>query len=597
MFENFDLKAVRLKDADFSPRRALVKRYIESFDLDRLMHSFRKNAGIETHAEPLGGWESENCGLRGHFVGHFLSACSKFAYGDEDRNLKQKAYDIVDILEQCACDNGYLSAFEEETLDILEFEENRDVWAPYYTLDKILQGLIDCYVYLKNDKALRLALNLAGYIYKRFEKLNYWKIDGILRCTKVNPQNEFGGIGDAIYQLYAITQDPKMLELAQIFDRNYFLRPLAKGEDVLENLHANTHLPLIIGAMKRYNITREEMFKEAAHNFYDFLIGRTFANGNSSSKATAYIKGGVSEKSEHWGSYGFLGDALTGGESESCCAHNTEKIAEQLFRWTGDVKYLDHIETLKYNAVLNSASAVTGLSQYHQPMGMNAEKKFSEPYDSFWCCTASGIEAMSEIQNNIWYKKEDSILVNMFVASHVHWDEKGLELFQETRFPDQRFSTIKIKTEKPSCFTICFKSSAIKGIQINGVDCDLRVKDGLVVIWREFNDGDCITIEIEAQLKRIPLLGHSNMEAYMYGKVLLAQKGPYVPIKEDVLEELKENSEGSLEFYLETATKAQLKFVPLFRIENEQHTVYQNTEYDKEEPYFQHAPDGSMAYQ
>jgi uncharacterized protein len=365
MFTNFELDKVKLKDEYFSYRRELVKTYITEFDIDRLMHNFRKNAGIESDVLPLGGWEDEGCGLRGHFTGHFLSACSKFAFGDQDEYLKKKAYQIVDILESCAKPNGYLSAFEEEQLDILEVEEDENIWAPYYTLHKILQGLLDCYIYLKNQKALKLSVNLGNYIRNRFQKLSDRKIDGILRCTKLNPKNEFGGIGDALYLLYDITQDDNMLQLAELFDRNYFINKLAEGKDILENLHANTHLPMVISAMHRYQITGNDIYKTGAVNFYNYLSGRTFVNGNNSSKAASYIKGGVSEKSEHWGTFGDLSDALTGGESESCCAHNTEKIALQMFQWFGEAEYLDHIESLKYNAILNSASNKTGLSQYH----------------------------------------------------------------------------------------------------------------------------------------------------------------------------------------------------------------------------------------
>jgi uncharacterized protein len=602
MFRNFSLKDVQLKDDDFAPRRELAKKYIQDFDVDRLMHTFRKNAGINSQVKPLGGWESENIGLRGHFVGHYLSACAKYAYSDQDEVLKQKSMQIVDILEQCAFDNGYLSAFPEEILDRLEIEENREIWAPYYTLDKILKGLVECYHYLRYEKALNLAVNLAYYIYRRFEKLSYWKIDGILRCTKVNPQNEFGGIGDTLYQLYDITADSKILETAQLFDRDYFISPLADGKDVLENLHANTHLPMILSAMHRYNITKEEQYKKASIHFYDFVLGRTFANGNNSSKATAYIKGGVSEKSEHWGGYDSLLDALTGGESESCCAHNMEKIAQQLFEWTKDVAYLDHIEALKYNAVLNSTSSITGLSQYHQPMGTNVSKKFSTPYDSFWCCTASGIEAMSELQKNIWFKSEDAILVNMFTASNVFWAEKDVYIKLRTQFPDEKCAFFTIQTPNPTIFTLYFKAWAVKQIKINGVLVDLCKENDYVIIHREFRDNDRLEVEINADLQLLQLKGDPNFQALLYGKILMACSGAYQKLNlgnsEDLEERFQKGKQGPLEFRYIHEEQSSSLFLPLFRIEEEMYTVYMNLnqqyEYCQD---FETAKDGSSAYQ
>ncbi|MEK3794434.1 beta-L-arabinofuranosidase domain-containing protein [Paenibacillus sp. FSL R7-0204] len=601
MYANFGLDEVGLTDGDFACRRALVKKYITEFDTNRLMHTFRINAGMVSSAEPLGGWEAVEVGLRGHLAGHFLSACAKFGFGDRDEVLKAKALEIIDIMELCAKPNGYLSAFEEDTLDILEFEENRNVWAPYYTLHKIIQGLVDCHICLGSSKAMTLALNLAHYIRRRFEKLSLWKIDGILRCTKLNPVNEFGGIGDALYTLHEITGDPQLLELAKLFDRDYFLEPLAAGEDVLDNLHANTHLPMVLAAMHRYNLMGEEKYKSASLNFYDFLKGRTFANGNNSSKATAFIKDKVSEKSEHWGEYNKLEDALTGGESESCCAHNTERILEQLLKWSASIEYLDHLESLKYNAILNSSSSQTGLSQYHQPMGSSAVKNFSTPYDSFWCCTASGIEAMSELQRNIWFKNGDALLLNAFISSSVIWKEKNAAITQQTAFPDGSTSTITIQVAEPVEFRMIFKEHAVKAVKINTVPCSPKKENNYFIIERVFYDQDTIEIDINASLHLVPLKGSENRAAVMYGSILLAQMGQAAHLQD--LSAVTMNSKFTrlpselLEFEVVDLLGHPVKFIPLYRIEEEVYTVYLDLKGElNPDSLFSAAKDGSTAY-
>lgn len=602
MFTNFGLNEVRLSDKKFAVRRALVKKYITEFDTDRLMHTFKINAGMESSVEPLGGWEAEDGGLRGHFVGHYLSACAKFGFGDQDENLKAKANEIIDIMELCAKPNGYVSAFEEDKLDILELEENRNVWAPYYTLHKIIQGSVDCHVYLNSSKSLSLALNLARYIQRRFENLSFWKIDGILRCTKVNPVNEFGGIGDALYTLYDITGELQILDLAHIFDRDYFIDHLAAEEDVLENLHANTHLPMIIAAMHRYNISGEEKYKTASVNFYNYLRGRTFANGNNSSKATAFIKDKVSEKSEHWGAYGKLEDALTGGESESCCAHNTERILERLLEWSGSTKYLDHMESLKYNAILNSASGKTGLSQYHQPMGSSAFKNFSSPYDSFWCCTASGIEAMSELQRNIWFKSGDTLLLNTFISSTVIWKEMNATINQLTAFPDGLTSTLVIEATEPVEFKIMLKEKTVKAVTINSAPFTYKKENGYIVIERVFNDQDTVEIEIEATLHLVPLKGSENQSAVMFGSILLAQLGQSALLQDisnlNINDKFTRLKKETLEFVVNDVLGNQVKFIPLFEIEEEEYTVYLDlTGKLNQNSQFSFAKDGSAAYE
>jgi len=597
----FRLDEIKLTDKDAYLRREHVKKYIKAFDLHRLMHTFKINAGIPSLAKPLGGWEAVNCGLRGHFVGHFLSACAKFSFGDNDKSLKLKACTIVDVLEQCAQPNGYVSAFEEEVLNILEHEEDRNVWAPYYTLHKILQGLIDCYLYLNNTKALKLAVSLAHYIHNRFERLSSKKIDRILRCTKLNPVNEFGGIGDSCYTLYELTGDASLLKLAQYFDRDYFLAPLAAGEDILENLHANTHLPMIISAMHRYEITGEEKYKLAALHFYRFLLGRTFANGNNSSKATAYHDGAVSEKSEHWGGYGRLESSLTGGESESCCAHNTERIAERLFQWSQDVNYLDHLESLKYNAIINSASCKNGLSQYHQPMGTRAVKKFSEPYDSFWCCTASGIEAMSEVQKNIWFKGKDTLMLNTFISSILTWKEKKVTVAQHTDFPDTLTSMLIISANEPTAFTLVLKENNVANVKINSSSIAFKRKNGYIFIQREFHDQDTVEIEINAPLHLVPLPGDEHLLAVKYGSIVLAQLGgmkQYIGItNENLNEKLVRCPTGELEFTMNDVCGNAAILKPLFRIEHEEYSVYLDfTGRSSQKNSFSFAKDGSSAY-
>jgi len=597
--EQFEINEVKLSDKYFGSRRELVKQYIKEFDIDRLMHTFRKNAGIESTAIPLGGWEAEDCGLRGHFVGHFLSACSKFAFSDVDDELKEKVNIIVDIFEECAKPNGYLSAFEESVMDTLEFEEDRNVWAPYYTLHKILQGLVDTYKYIGNEKALRLAENLVNYIYNRFSKLSYWKIDNILRPVRLNPKNEFGGIGDVLYSIYEINKDEKTLELAKLFDREYFTGNLEKELDLLDNLHANTHLPMITAAMHRYNITKEESFKTAVENFYEFLLGRTFANGSSSSKASIFIEGRCSQKAEHWGKYNDLTDKLTGGESESCCGHNTEKIAEDFFKWTNDIKYLDHIEILKYNSVLNSASSKTGLSQYHQPMGTGAKKLFSTLYETFWCCTASGIEAMSEVQKNIYFKDQDSLLINLFVESQVYWKEKNITIIQHTDYPDSLKTSFIITTEKPEQCKFIFKDHNVSEIRINDKVVDGIRKDGFIIIDGTFKNDDVINIDIESKLHLVPLLGSDDVVAIMYGPILLAEIGSEEYIGEITNENInliltKTNDE---ELTFSVVNNPSIKFIPLFRVEEEKYTVYINNKKSKySKRNFSKAEDGSGAY-
>ena len=148
-----------------------------------------------------------------------------------------------------------------------------------------MQGLLDCYLLCGNDKAFKIVKKMADYIIGRFSKLSFWKIDGILRCTRTNPKNEFGGMSDVLHKLYSATGENKHLEIAHLFDRPYFLENLKNGKDILTNLHANAHLPIVIGAAVHYETTGDINYKISVVNFYKFLTGRTYVNGNSSGPA------------------------------------------------------------------------------------------------------------------------------------------------------------------------------------------------------------------------------------------------------------------------------------------------------------------------
>lgn len=614
-FASFPLTDVALADGEFRRRQLLVRDYVLNFNLDRLMHTFRVNADVSEPAgvKPLGGWEAPDCGLRGHFVGHFLSAASRFYAGcdaDAEPQVKAQLYTIVDtivdVMADCAQPSGYLSAFPESQLDTLESKEYRKIWAPYYTLHKIMQGLNDAYRYVGNKTALKLAVNLAHYIAGRFAPLGHWKIDNMLRPTRLNPINEFGGIGEALYDLYDLTGDDKVLTTAKIFDRDYFLGPVSRGEDVLEDLHGNTHLPQIIAAEHRYEITGETKYRDAAVNFANMLATRTFANGSNSSKAKHYtLEYGVSDKAEHGGTAGDLHDALTFGESESCNGHNTERVISTLLRWTGEKRYADWIARLKFNAILNCLNPRTGLSQYHQPMGVGARKIFSTPMNTFWCCTGTGVKGASDLQKDIWFRgvagagsgdagsdgssaeadAADSspaspvadavptVLLGSFIASTLDWQDQGVRLELATGYPESLNAMLTVHVrpkpgEEHRAESVRFALMVRDDTVADASEPMSHREDGYAVIERDWHDGDVVTFSIAPNWHTEALQGAPARKAVLEGDVLMAMPGRAVEV--DGLP-----SRGALLEEMATACKMR----PLAAIGgDEEYSVYLNTD-------------------
>jgi uncharacterized protein len=580
--QRFTLDKVKLGESPFAQTQKLIWQYAIDFPEDRLLHTFRVNAGLPSDAVPLGGWERPESKIRGQFLGHFLKACANFGACEDGQMLRAKSERIVDALAECqeALGGEYLSAFPETEFTILEEQQDHGVWAPYYVIDKILQGLLSCHLACKNDKALEMAIKMASYFGRRIDRLSPGQISGILQCTKVNPKNEFGAMSDVLHRLYAVTGDEAHLQLAHVFDRGYFLEPLMENTDILSDLHSNTHLPMISGAARHYEVTGDTRYRGAVEHFWDILTrDHTYATGNSSGPA-ARPQGGTSDKSEHWGAPGVLSTTLLGGEGECCCGHNTKKVAADLLAWTGLSKYGDHVERLMYNSVLNSSSRKTGMSQYHQPLGIGAAKVFATPYDTFWCCTCSGVEAFSEIQNDIFYKTDRGIRLNLFVPSVLEWEEAGATLVLRGDFPNDDRVSITLGIAKPKHFAIELRTAYwLAGpleIDINGkrTEAALDMK-GIATLDRLWHNDDKIEVRLPMSIHTTPMPDDPDIVAVMYGPVVLAALSEGAMIVDDPTSRVRRTSATELAFEAETV-QGLVKMIPLYEVEEQTYSVYLN---------------------
>ena len=232
---------MRLLDGPFKHAMELDQKYLLSLDVDRLLHVFRLNAGLPSSAKPLGGWEDPKCELRGHFVGHYLSACALMYASTGHQRLKEKGNAVVAGLAECQAKlgNGYLSAYPEEFFDRLE--AGKGVWSPYYTLHKIYAGLLDMYVYCDNQQALEACKKFADWAIARNGRLTDAQMQTVLGV-------EHGGMNESLANLYALTGEEKYLKIAQRFNHMAVLGPASKREDRLTGLHANTQIPKFVGA-------------------------------------------------------------------------------------------------------------------------------------------------------------------------------------------------------------------------------------------------------------------------------------------------------------------------------------------------------------
>lgn len=503
--ENVPMDKVRLGDSYEQNAFGLEISYLKSLDPDRLLRGFCDIGGVESKAEKYKGWETSS--IQGHTLGHYLTAVSQAYKSTGDKELKVISEHITDVLSLCQnAENGYLSAIPEAHYIQLESGNTSGTWVPWYTMHKVLSGLISAYELTGNQKALQVASRLGDWVFSRTSR---W--DNKTQSTVLNI--EYGGMNDCLYQLYKHTGKESHLSAAHSFDEMSLFEPLFKGEDVLDGKHANTTIPKIIGALNRYRVTGEEFYLTVAQNFWSIVI-------NSHS----YITGGNSEW-EHFGKAGILDKERTNCNCETCNTYNMLKLTRELFRITGEVKYADYYENAFINAILSSQNPESGMTTYFQPMATGFFKVYSSATDHFWCCTGSGMESFSKLNDSIYYKDENSIFVIRYTSSQVDFEEKNITLIQRADLPSVSF-TVKGQGRADIVLRVPDWCVGEPTVRINGNAFTTKIQRGFIRLSRLWQDGDRIEYTLPVAVRVYSLQDNENAVAFRYGPwVLSAELG------------------------------------------------------------------------
>lgn len=558
-------------------------KYLKSLDPDRLLRGFCDIGGVESTVELYGGWESSN--IQGHTMGHYLTALSQAYAACGDRELKSTADYVVSVLAKCQKENGYLAAIPEEHYIKLERGETEGTWVPWYTMHKVLSGLIADYEFTGNGQALEVASRLGDWVFSRTVLWSFETIEAVLNI-------EYGGMNDCLYELYSHTKSDRHLYAAECFDEIPLFDAFYKGEDVLDGKHANTTIPKFLGALNRYFVLGEgeEFYLQAAMNFWDKVT-----------ENHSYITGGNSEW-EHFGTPKILDAERTECNCETCNTYNMLKLTRKLFMLTGDKKYRDYYENTFINAILSSQNPETGMTTYFQPMATGYFKVYSSPYDHFWCCTGSGMESFSKLGDSIYFHSDNSLYVNRYVSSEVRWKQKGLTVTQKAELPKVTFA-FKGEGEAEIVLPVPCWCKGKTTLRINGQEVAFSEKDGFIRLERLWKDGDEIELVLPLNIEVHRLPDNKNSVCFTYGPyalsadlgqhdmstsvtgvnvtIPLADKGESGKIKvnggvNEWLERLEENFETAGEaftFRLKNADR-ELVFAPYYRKYNSRYGIY-----------------------
>jgi DUF1680 family protein len=505
----FSIRQVRLGDGPCKAAMEADRQYLRSLPPERLLHTFRVNAGIASSAQPLGGWEAPDCELRGHYAGgHYLSACALMYAACDDEDLKNNAGRVVTELGKCqaALKSGYLSAFPIEFFDRLR--ERQKVWAPFYTIHKIMAGLLDMYIYCGNEQALEMTQKMARWVDGYTGSLSYEHMQRVLGT-------EFGGMGEVLSNLYAITGKQYYLEVAQRFDKKQFFDPLAAHRDELKGLHVNTHIPQVIAAARYYELTGERRYRDIAEYFWDEVVSER-----------SYCTGGTSN-GESWNTDpGKLSTELGPDTTECCCAYNMMKLTRHLFGWSPEARFMDYYERTLFNHRLGTINPEDGTMMYYLPLGSGYWKTFGKPFDAFWCCTGTGSEEYAKLADTIYFHDHDSLYVNLYIDSQLDWVEKGIRVKQQTRFPEEEGTTLTITGKDPLQLSVNLRIPYwVKGgsVKVNGTALPAFSSPGsYLVLNRVWKPGDKIELSLPMRLHMDSMPDDDTIQAAMYGPLVLA---------------------------------------------------------------------------
>ncbi len=521
--QEFTLDQVQVTDAYYQNLFSKDLDYlVTTLNYDRLLAPFKavgqgKDPTTASGLNLYGGWETASSLIKGHSLGHHMSALAhgyQQALGSDATlasQLKTKIDYIVTQLQSAQSSNGYLFATTTSQFDVVEGKATGNQWVPWYTMHKIVAGLVDIYKFEGNAAALSVASKLGDWIYAR---VSGW--DSATRSRVLGV--EYGGMNDCLYELYKYTNVANHLTAAHIFDETTLFTTVAAGTDNLNGVHANMTIPKFLGALNRYQTVgaSEMSYFTAADQFLTMVLNNH-----------TYVTGGNSQD-EHFRAPGKLDATRDNLNNESCNAYNMAKLGRELFKVTGDVKYADFYERVHINEVLSAMNPSTGMTTYFKPMGTGYFKAYGTTDSTFWCCNGTGTENYTKLGDSLYFHDATDLYVIGYVSSSLNWKDRGLALTQTTDLPLTNKVTFTVTAAPAGAVNIKFRSPywlascQSVSITVNGQAVTPVKAGGFLGVSQVWKAGDKIEVTLPMEVQVSRLADNQNAVAFTYGPIVLS---------------------------------------------------------------------------
>lgn len=577
---------VSLRSGLFRERRELTKAYVLRLKTDDLLQNHLLEAGvrIDRPVEQMHqGWEAPHCQLRGHFAGHWLSAAEHFAATDRDPIMAARAAEVVRGLRHCQELNGgeWLGSIPEKFFGILS-DKSRWVWSPQYTLHKTMMGLFDAYRYAGDREVLAMLSRSADWYLK-------WT-EGVARAGQ--PEAVYGGECAGMLELwadlYGATKDEKYLRLAARYGMPDLFGALRENRDTLTNDHANASIPWIQGAARLYEVTGDVRYRGIVESFWRQAVE------NRGMFATTGANAG-----EFWIPPYQFGRFLSSRTQEHCTAYNMIRVAQYLFRWTGEARYAAYIERALYNAILAQQNPHTGLVSYFLPLNPGAKKVWGTETRDFWCCHGTLVQAQASFEDLIYYRADDGVTVSQYISSAAVLDGAGrsVRITQQADLAggapgvvgvgDMSHVAVNltIASEAPVPWTLRLRQPdwavAVPAVTVDDQPVAVTVsKDGFIELTRVWKSAR-VRVMFPKRVQLEPLPGDPRRVALVDGPVVLGAltaEEPTLATPESIVvqheHQYVDGRDWQFGHYLVATRRGSVKVKPLYEIADEVYTVY-----------------------
>lgn len=517
--EPFRLSEVRILDGPFYRAQQADLNYILAMDPDRLLAPYLKDAGIEPLQENYGNWE--NSGLDGHIGGHYLSAMAFMYASTGNEELMRRIEYMIDWLARCQekNGNGYVGGIPggQETWEKIRNGsieargfDLEGQWVPLYNIHKLFAGLRDVCLNTGNGKALNIYVGLANFFRDMIAGLTDEQVQEML-------QSEHGGLNEVFVDLADITGDSNYLDLADRYSHRLILDPLLQQKNELTGLHVNTQIPKVIGYKRFAQAAGNEEWSRAADFFWNTVVDEwTISIGGNSVREHFHPADDFS---------GMVSDVQG---PETCNTYNMLRLTKLLFLDRPESKYIEYYERALFNHILSSEHPDKGGFVYFTPMRPGHYRVYSRPQLCFWCCVGSGLENHARYGEMIYAHQENSLYVNLYIASELSWKEKGIRVIQQTGFPYEESTELVIQADKPEKFTLNIRYPRWAGanqfkIEVNGKPQEITPGESTFVpVTRKWKSGDRVRVSLPMQTSIEYLPDDSPWISIIHGPIVLA---------------------------------------------------------------------------